>query len=304
MLLSNTLEQVIKRMRDENLPVFDLYYYVDQYATAKKPLTFDYEAGLDASIAKLTREVSQYPTYRFYVALRPTKNSNKDKIIELDIVPAQSTQVSTPAEQPQSLAGLPGFQGFGAISDMHQNYYAERRGDLGRLQERLDRKEEDILTRERAVNEKQIEYTIKLAQLENERKAFDERVKDTRKDLADLEAKYKSNAEAAKEGFGQFVVKAIELFGKEGDLKGLSGVAGSTTEKLSPEEERVNETGGKLLDIPVEAMNEICSFVDTLADNTKAHALNKNELGQVIAPAFIALKQVINDKTDANGANN
>ncbi len=304
MLLQLTLPQAIKKIREEEFPYWDLYCYTDAYGGAKKPFSFYYGNDIEASVKKLTSDVNNTlnaDALRWNIIIRKAKTSSGSGIIEFDFLLKAPVEAGIQGvQQPPVQQPYPAMGGLGAL-DMHNNYLNERKSDLGQLQVRLNSKEDNLAERERELNTKNFTYEIAKNQLEVERRAFDEKVKDSKKQLETLATKYNSNTAAAQEAMSQFFVKVVKTFGENGDLSGLVGIPAEKKEEapLTADEIIVNGLADKLYTLTGEPLKEICSYAETLADESLANQFTADELGRIIGPSALALKEVVKEKNAA-----
>lgn len=234
-------------MELNKLPFFRLYWF----KTSRQYLPLiDYleeNATIDSAIAKLEEAVNMYPPgQRFFIELSDKKNSNGDRIKKLEFVNSDESIIPT---KNQNMIGY-GFSGLGALDHPFV---------LGQINS-IEAEKKKIEEVKDQVRDEKMHLMIEKKDLEREKRDFEEKKKETIAQLKQLQEKYQSNTEAAKNGWSIFLGELLKKFNENAEGKGLLGLIASPEEKT--EEEKTPEY----------------EFIEKLAERIYNHKLNIDQL--------------------------
>jgi len=209
-----TFAKTLEKLRDDNTPYWRLFYYGPGYNNAIQIARND-TSDIEESLKRLEANVTSCTNpeeVRFKIEARPAATSNKGTLFEWDftingVFPSQKQQ------QPQNqFAGFGGFQVPGQMDDFRME-----KEKLERKAERLDEEKEHL-------RKEDTRLQLEKFKLETEVKIFNEQKTATLHELKELEVKYNSSTEAAKNGASLLMAEVLKAFNANSKSKGLAGL--------------------------------------------------------------------------------
>jgi len=243
-----TLETTIRKIELENLPFWDLSYYTHGYYDMYQCGRFN-EADLERSVAQLRATVLAFQNkeqVKFHIKARPTTTSSKGTVLEWDFTVTDNFQSPNPQQNLNNQ-----FSGFGNID------YQEIKSKQEKLEDLKD-----------TLRNKEMDLKLKEFQLQTRIERFNELEKETRAELTELQKKYESSTDAAKNGFSLILADLLKNFNTNAKGKGLAGLLAPPPgeEVQSPEDQEIEKIALNIQShkLPVPEIKNLGDFIDRM----------------------------------------
>jgi len=228
-----SLQETITKLKDDLTPVWELYLYKSSIGNPELIASYKADEDMEKSIKILENNVNTFSKSSnvvFHIQTKRKPNGTWESKFDL-------TKDGN-AVQMEGLSGMPG-----------QNN--SQLGFISPREQQLFLKEEKLNELKDSIFKKELELQMKEFQFNNDRKDFDSTVKETTEGFKELEKKYNSGTEAAKNGFSMAMWEAIKAWNDYAKNKGLSGIFQQPTtesENSSPEEKKIEEIASMIFE--------------------------------------------------------
>jgi len=251
-----TLDATINKIREENLPFWELAYHGQGYNNIVALANCSVD-DLELSINKLVGNVNAIPnpeTVRFHICAHAVAKANGSSKLQWDFT--TTGQLQNPNQNTQQNQ-FGGFGGFGNVD------YQE----LKTKQQRLDDLKDTL-------QERKTKLQLDEFKLTTDRERFEELKKNTIEELKELEKKYNSTSDAARNGATIVLADFLKAITAKGN-KGLAGLLApvpsdpGSSEPMSPEDQEIEKIALHIqsFNLTVPEITKLFTFIDNFLKN-------------------------------------